>query len=134
MTTATTTPPIVNAAIQSSVGVFWRVEKVLVTDVIALPAAEPYGDFLTSRGHSEVWDEWTRFGVTGLRKRGMPAEISWSEYEQYPRGRVVFDKVKELFIVYADRRLQGSATVDKIVAAFGISDQKYVVRSDSHYR
>lgn len=123
-----------------SIGIFWRVPgddggpSVLVIDATPLAEAEAYGAMLTHpRGHYEVWEGW-RLGEAGLRRRALPTAIAWSEYEEHPRGRLVFDPGADLFTLYADRRLQAPAIVAGIVAAFGLEGARVVVRSDSHYR
>ena len=126
-------------ASEPSVGIFWGVrngsELDLVTDHTPLPQAEAYGDALTHpRGHSEVWDAWQHLGPARAARLGLPAAISCSEYDEHPRGRIVYDTVAETFIVYADRRLQTSAFLARIIAAFCLPVARTVVRSDSHYR
>jgi hypothetical protein len=128
------------AAIPPSVGIVWGVREgtgqlQLVVDRTLLAAAEPYGDFLTHpRGHLEVWDSWRRLGPRGLAQRGLPALIAWHEYEQFPRGRVVFDKVSKRFTLYADRMLQGPRVLNNVLRAFGLDPAGCTVRSDPHYR
>lgn len=124
---------------ESCVGIFWGVPLgfgfTLVTDATPLSVAEPYGDFLTHpRGHYEVWEAWRRLGGTGLTRRGLPAAIAFSEYEAFPRGRIVYDTKAEIFTIYADCKLQTAAFVEEITRAFGLSGKQCVVRSDAHYR
>lgn len=126
--------------ISPSVGIFWGVPVVggplaLALDRTALSEAEPYGDCLTHpRGHYEVWEAWRRQGPAGLRRRALPAAIAWHEYEECPRGRIVYDCRAKSFVIYADRRLQGPATMSGIAEAFGLIGHPYSVRSDTHYR
>lgn len=124
---------------ESKVGIFWGVPRgagfTLVTDATPLAAAEPYGDLLThSRGHYEVWEAWRRLGGGGLARRGLPGVIALSEYEAFPRGRIVYDTEAETFTIYADRKLQTAAFLGELVRAFGLGDRRRVVRSDAHYR
>lgn len=64
---------------------------------------------------------------------GLPIEVASSEYEEHPRGRVVFDRRAERFIIYADQKLQVKAITDDVKALFAIVDRNCLVRSDSHY-
>jgi hypothetical protein len=49
-----------------AVGIFWRVNGVLVVDRSTLDDAEPYGDCLThAAGHYQRWQEWQALGGTG---------------------------------------------------------------------
>src|ERR1700730_4217859 len=36
------------------------------------------------------------------------------EYEDWPRGRIVFDRSRDLFILYADRKLLTLATIARV--------------------
>jgi hypothetical protein len=41
-----------------------------------------------------------------------------SEYEDWPRGRIVFDRSRQLFILYADRKLLAPETIARIKLNF----------------
>jgi hypothetical protein len=126
--------------ISRAVGIVWSVRdgsgpRQLVIDSTPLVEAEPYGDFLTHpRGHYEVWEGWRRLGLSGLASRRLPTVIAWHEYEHFPRGRVVFDTRSRRFTLYADRKLQGSAMLVRMLSLFGLDPVLCAVRSDPHYR
>jgi hypothetical protein len=40
------------------------------------------------------------------------------EYENWPRGRIVFDRSRDLFIIYADRKVLTPATIARIKTQF----------------
>src|ERR1039458_8987371 len=64
------------------VGIFWIVNGKSLIESTPLSEAEPYGVFLTHpRGHAEVWEAFQRAGA-------VPREV---EYEESPRGRVMFN-------------------------------------------
>ena len=124
---------------EPSAGIFWGIRvgkgRVLVTDATVLSHAEAYGADLTHpRGHYDVWEAWQRLGVAGLLLYGLPAEIADSEYEDHPRGRIVYDTQTERFILYADQRLQTPAFLGRVITAFSLPAEQNLVRSDSHYR
>ena len=128
-----------NDEVAPSVGIFWAAPdsgaSALVTDATELRAAEPYGEFLTHpRGHYEVWEAWRRLGPVGLARRGLPAVIAFYEYDDVPRGRVVYDVPASLFVIYADRKLHGPDWMARIIGAFGLTRQRATVRPDAHYR
>jgi len=108
---------------------------VLLADKTPVDQAESYGDSIThATGHAEFWEGLSHLGAAGLKKRGLPTAPAWQPYEAVPRGRVVFWPNKQLFIIYADRRLHGVAFVARIVDEFAIPAGRYEVRSDDHYR
>jgi hypothetical protein len=118
-----------------AVGIFWRVGDVLLIDRSTLAEAEPYGDCIThAGGHYERWQEWQALGDSRLVSMGYPIAIASTEYDEWPRGRVVYETLPRRFILYADRRLQSGEIINAIKNAFGLGDVETVVKSDSHYR
>ena len=118
-----------------AVGIFWRVGDHLVIDRTPLAAAEPYGECLThAAGHHERWEEWRTLGGAGLRAAGLPTAIAASEYDDWPRGRVVYEVSARRFVIYADQRLQRHKIVERLEITFGLSHVETIVRSDLHYR
>lgn len=123
----------------AQVGIFWGVPDggaiVLAHDAIPLSEAERYGEMLTyPDGHADVWDGWQKLGATGLKRRGLPAQIAQAEYDEVPRGRVVYRTPDRSFVIYADRRLQTASFITQVKIAFELTGSQSVVRSDPHYR
>ncbi|MFZ3325516.1 MAG: hypothetical protein WA231_06285 [Methylocella sp.] len=56
------------------------------------------------------------------------------EYEDWPRGRIVFDLARDLFIIYADRKLLIPATIAHIQAQFHLPQERTEVQSDMRYQ
>jgi hypothetical protein len=64
-------PEAALAPTQPGVGIFWRVNGVLVVDRSTLENAEPYGECMTHvAGHYERWQEWQALGETQLAAKG----------------------------------------------------------------
>ena len=121
--------------LEPSVGIFWRVADVLVIDRSTLDEAETYGDCIThARGHYECWQEWQALGGTGLATKGYPTKIASTEYDEWPRGRVMYETPANRFVLYADRRLQRSEIVSALKTILGVATADVVVKSDLHYR
>jgi hypothetical protein len=118
-----------------AVGIFWRVNDVLIIDRSLLDEAEPYAECIThAAGHYERWQEWQALGEMRLASAGYPDRIAWTEYDQWPRGRIVYETPSCRFVLYADRRLQKPDVIDALKTAFGLNETEVIVRSDSHYR
>jgi hypothetical protein len=128
------------AFMTGSLGIFWGIPDpdyswCILTDKTSLAEAEPYGDFLTHpRGHYDVWSEWQKLDATALAKQAIPQTVAYHEYEDFPRGRIVYHLKACQFIIYADRRLQRPDVVAEIATLFAIAPGTFVVRSDAHYR
>jgi hypothetical protein len=93
------------------VAIFWLVQATegearLLAAGCPLDQAEPYGNCLTyGPGHYETWAHWRRDRTVEPVLRAL---VRSHEYEDWPRGRIVFDQARDLFIIYADRRIASS--------------------------
>ena len=128
-----------DAFMTGSIGVFWGIpiddrSWTIITDATPLAEAEPYGDFLTSKGHFEIWSHWQRLSTPAFAKQNIPEAVRYHEYEDFPRGRIVYQVKARQFIVYADQRLQRPEVIKDIATLFALAPGTFVVRSDAHYR
>ena len=120
-----------------SVGIFWLVEPRpgearLLTAGCSLEAAESYGDCLTfPDGHYEVWERWRKTSDPDAALRSL---LRTFEYEEWPRGRLVFDHLRKHFILYADRKLMLPTTVAQIQKQFLLPAKEMTVEPDFHYQ
>ena len=124
---------------RGTVGLFWAVEEPgsapLIAHAVSLAHAVPYGDMLTvETGHFEYWSELARRGVSALRRAGIPTAPVWSEYEEWPRGRVLYDRTTRRFVIRADRQLHQPAFVLLIADRFRIAAEDATILCDDHYR
>ena len=111
--------------IEPHVGIFWLVRGQLLIDSTPLDEAEQYGDFLThSQGHAEVWEQYRQNGTV----------LPELQYEEDPRGRVMYNANTRQFTLLADRCiLKRKALVTQIKNAMHLpKDTK--IGGDSHYR
>jgi len=119
------------------VGIFWLVqtsngETRLLAAGCPLDQAEPYGDCLTySPGHYETWARWRRDRTVDPALRAL---VRSYEYEDWPRGRIVFDRSRNLFILYADRKLLTHAPIALTQAQFHLAEERTKIQSDFHYQ
>ena len=121
------------------VGIFWFVPEaagtsVLLCDLTPLESASHYGDMLThDGGHATHWDHLADLGTAGLRALGKPTAPAESEYDDWPRGRVVFDSRRHLFVIYADSHIQADPYIIVVRQTFGLLSSATVTASDDHY-
>ena len=117
------------------VGIFWQVWNrtypALITDSVPMDEAEAYGDFQTHGAHAEYWETIAAMTPKAFKRACLPGVILTTEYDQWPRGRVVFNRETGRFTLYADPKLQAPAT---IAAHFSLPADRFDVRSDTHYR
>ena len=114
-----------------SVGIFWRVSGHLVIDYSTVHDAEQYGDCVThATSYYDRWQQWQALGGKALVAAGFPKSILFSEYEEWPRGRVVYETPADRDILYADRHLQGPDIVAALKTIFGIATANVVVKGD----
>jgi hypothetical protein len=108
------------------VGIFWVVRGKLVMDSTPLSDGEPYGDNLTHlRSHIDVWEQWRLGGK-------VPGEL---EYEDSPRGRVIFHIKTRRFTLLADRCiLKDKDMVKKIMSAMNLPSKTTDKGTDEHYQ
>lgn len=109
------------------VGIFFIVDGESLVDAVPLEAAEAYGDALQHGGHYEFWESLVPKTATEKKLRARA-------YDAYPRGRVVYFSVEEMFRVYMDKCLT-AGTLEVIRERFGLMGSIQVeVKGDEHYR
>jgi hypothetical protein len=121
------------------VGLFWGVESVghavLLAHAVLLGQAELYGDMLTTgTGHYDFWSALARRGARALREADLPTAPVWSEYDEWPRGRVLYDCNARRFIVRADPQLHQPAFLRLVATRFRIVEADALILPDDHYR
>ncbi len=82
-------------------------------------------------GHYETWAHWRRDRTVEPALRAL---VRSYEYEDRPRGRIVFDQSRDLFVIYADRKLLTPAPIARIEAQFQLPQERTEIHSDLHYQ
>lgn len=86
----------------------------MLSHVVALHQAEEYGDCLTcALSHYDAWES-TKRGEPSLTPPTPATKrmIAAHEYEDWPRGRVVYDCPANGFAVYADQHYSRSFNLE----------------------
>ena len=113
-------------AAEPQVGIFWLSDGNLVIDSTLLEKAEDYGTFKVHPGdHCSVWEKLRRGGT-------VPSDM---EYEESPRGRVMYDTNTGRFGLLADRCiLRNRGIVSEIISKMNLPRKTTDKETDSHYR
>jgi hypothetical protein len=91
------------------IGIFWVIDEEPLIEGTPLNEAGERVDFFSPKSHSESWPSLQRLGIVPRN----------SEYEDYPRGRVDYDKETRSSILFADNCiLQDKPMVQKILSGF----------------
>ena len=107
------------------VGIFWLVDGTPLIDSTSLSEAEPYGDHLTHpRGHAEMWEQYQRGGLVSQEM----------EYEEPPRGRVIYHTKTRRFTFLADRCILRDKNVVRRIMSELKLPRNTETDTDSHYR
>ena len=111
---------------EPSVGIFWLLDGKLIIDATPLSNAEHYGTALT-HPTSHI-DYWTRL----QHDHAVPVDV---EYEEPPRGRVVFDGREQRFHLLADKCILNRRDVfEQIMKTMNLPSAKTTEGRDEHYR
>jgi hypothetical protein len=89
----------------------------VIADLLPIESASLRGDKRDNdMGHPELFERY-RFD-------------KYAEYDEVPRGRVVFDITKDEAVVYIDRCIE--CHLSEVIAKFEL--ERYRVEHDDHYR
>ena len=124
--------------VEPRLGIFWFIrdrQAVLhfLAHTVPLAEAESYGDRLTClTGHYEMWSAWRR-GRPKLPAPALAPVLAADDYEEWPRGRIVFDRPTARFVLYADRQLLTGTYSARIMAHFNLTAARTDTSTDPHY-
>lgn len=108
-----------------NVGIIYLVGDKLWIDATPIARAGNFGDFsFHARYHSQYWEEL-------VKQRAVPD----TEYEQYPRGRVSYDRKSDKFELLADRCiLSEKRLVAAILLQMNVPVRRTETGTDNLYR
>lgn len=111
---------------QPEVGIFFLIGDQLLIESTPLSLAEPYADHLGhAGGHDSMFDRLIESGK-------VPAN---EEYQDVPRGRVVYSVATGQYTIYLDRCIRRQPKIVlQIVEHLHLPPDQYRLASDEHYR
>ena len=116
---------IQRAAGTPEVGIWWFIDGKMVADSIPWTEAPEHAGFYN--GNSDHHKLWTRV------QRFLP-KLRDSEYTDFPRGRVVYDKSKTNFMCYGSKKSTYSTPMRRrILTEFKLPLAQTKFLSDLHY-
>jgi len=110
---------------EARLGIFWSVNGRLLIDSAPVSECERYGDHYNYPGsHIKVWEQWLRIGKA-------PAA---SEYEEFPRGRVIHDMKTKQFTLLADKCILNRKDLIAAIKKELRLPKQTSLGTDPHYR
>lgn len=110
---------------QGRVGIFWIYKGRVLADSVPAAKGEEYGEFVN--GLSDHCNYWVTF------QKQLP-ELRRYEYEQVPRGRVVYNTVADTFTVYGSARfVRDENQRTMIMESFQLPPDRTRFQPDEHY-
>lgn len=78
-------------------------------------------------GHFDLWNNYTK------KQWNIPR--AFDDYSMYPRGRVIFDKEQNKYVIIADKKIiNNKSAIAKVTDTFNLKSGSYILKSDSHYK
>ena len=97
----------------------------ILNDAVIYDEAEIYGEFKTWGSHYNFWDSLCKTNF----------DFGELDYNYFPRGRVTYNFVKDVFYIYLNPKLNKKAILQKIIQEFNLNGLNYVVDDkDEHYQ
>lgn len=109
-----------------NVGIFFVINQQLLIDAVPLVQAEQYGNTLGYGGH---YDYWENLQAVSTEEKLFKAKA----YDAFPRGRVVYFRQQQQFVIYADKCLNRPQML-KIAQAFDLRTNQVKLMRDEHYQ
>ena len=110
----------------AKIGIFWIHKSKLYSKSIALDRVKSINGFIDSDfAHYKVWDE-----ILSQNK-----DLYLYEYEEIPRGRIVFDVKQKLFIIYSNYDIINLDEAKRLIMdTFGLDNKAVSFQYDAHYK
>ncbi|MCQ8878742.1 hypothetical protein NQT69_12085 [Pseudoalteromonas shioyasakiensis] len=113
----------------NKVGIFWFAQNklVFIAELATHYNADQYGLIDSAFLHIHEWEKQHIYSRFGLKLVG-------TEYQQYPRGRVIFDTNLQRTHVFLDKHIFKTKVKNQIITAFNLHPDTTKWFDDPHYR
>lgn len=103
----------------SLVGPFFYINKKLYTHSVAVKDFK--NDERFCNDPISHFDYFNSLGIPG-------------DYGNYPRGRVIYDILRDEYIVYMDKSIMTDDIMESVMLAYCLEERKTVFKTDAHYK
>ena len=113
----------------SKVGIFWCVNGELVFRTIEAREidSDDLGKIDAPFTHIQEWEIHQIYNQFGMI-------LFDTEYQNFPRGRVIFDILTQSFNVFLDKNIYKETITGKVIEQFNLRDKTVRWFDDPHYR
>jgi len=110
----------------STVGIFFLVNQTIISDKVEIAMTSSNEMFAEHGEHYNYWDTFKPTDKDGVLFKS-------HAYDYYPRGRVVFDRVRGFYYLYVDKCISAEFAF-KISDHFELKQKALKVNFDQHYQ
>ena len=114
---------------ESYIGIFWFYQNSIICKKLLLSESQKdtLGIHDSPYQHVQEWEGKNVF---------LPEhpELFGTEYQELPRGRVVYLSHKKLFAVYADKSCLNKETKEQLIDIFFLPSSNTIFKRDPHYK
>jgi len=110
------------------IGIFWIYKHTIMGKAIETPKGQDSNSGLIDSpdNHSDLWENNNSFHPPFPELIGL-------DYQEIPRGRVIYHKSDDYFVIYLDETLINKPSKYLIRDFFNLQDLRCLWRTDLHY-
>ena len=114
---------------ESCIGIFWFYQGELISKKLLIldSSSDSLGIHDSPFQHIHEWENKHIF---------MPKhpELLGTEYQELPRGRIVYLNHKKLFVIYTDKACLNKEAKKQLIDSFCLPSSNTIFKSDPHYK